>query len=107
MDKNGQQVGSMLIVGGIIGFIIGTTIGPSQEDYDNIHDEYVTAIDQCEVVCDDYAAALEDALLNRDDANSQTADAQSYAWSSYDEMGGVLENLYEVDDADDSGTTCL
>ena len=96
----------MLIIGGIIGFIVGSALGPSQEEYDAMHDDYVAAIDQCEVVRDDYVAALEEASLNLDDANIQIADAQMYAWSTYDEMGYVLENLYEVDDAVDPGTTC-
>jgi hypothetical protein len=41
-------------------------------------------------VLDDYSSAISE-------ANSQIEDAQGYAWSSYDEMGDVLENLYTVD----------
>ena len=31
-----------------------------------------------------------------DEANSNIEDAQSYAWSSYDEMGDALDNLTTV-----------
>jgi len=41
----------------------------------------------------DENSSLEDAL---DQANSNIEEAQSYAWSSYDDMGYVLDNLETV-----------
>ncbi len=88
-----------LLIGGIIGISIGATFGPSKKDYER-------AKGQCYIVRDDYSSALEDATSSIEEANSQIADGQGYAWSSYNEMGEALENLYEVDDADNPGTTC-
>lgn len=56
----------------------------------------------------DRLTETEDVLSERDDqyvrcsdalseANTQIEDAQNYAWSSYDEMGETLDNLYTVD----------
>jgi len=44
--------------------------------------------------CEYDKSALEDAL---NQANSNIEDAQSYAWSSYDEMGDALDNLETVE----------
>ncbi len=46
---------------------------------------------------DDYDYSLTQANDNIEEANSMLEDAQSYAWSSYQEMGEVLENLTPVD----------
>ena len=46
---------------------------------------------------DEYQYALEQANENIDEANSIIEDAQGYAWSSYEEMGDVLDNLTTVD----------
>ena len=43
---------------------------------------------------DDKANSYSDAL---DQANSNIEDAQSYAWSSYDDMGYALDNLETVE----------
>lgn len=87
------------LIGGIIGMSIGATFGPSQKDYARVKG-------QCYIVRDDYSSALERATSSIEEANSQIIDGQGYAWSSYDEMGETLDNLYEVDEADDPGTTC-
>lgn len=50
----------------------------------------------CEASLDDYQSALEEANNNIDEANSIIEDTQSYAWSSYQEMGDALDNLYTV-----------
>ncbi len=46
---------------------------------------------------DEYQSALSEANDNIDSANSMIEDAQSYAWSSYEDMGYALENLSTVD----------
>ncbi len=46
---------------------------------------------------DEYQYALEQANENIDEANSIIEDAQGYAWSSYEEMGDVLDNLTTID----------
>lgn len=46
---------------------------------------------------DEYQSALSEANDNIDSANSMIEDAQSYAWSSYEDMGYALENLSAVD----------
>lgn len=43
--------------------------------------------------CEDESQSYQDAL---DEANSNIEDAQSYAWSSYEEMGDALDNLTTV-----------
>ena len=50
---------------------------------------------------DDYKSALSEANDNIDEANSQIEDAQSYAWSDYDDMGYALESLSTVDTVSD------
>ena len=40
--------------------------------------------------CEDESLSYQDAL---DQANSNIEDAQSYAWSSYEDMGYALDNL--------------
>lgn len=99
MNQNSSQWGVGLLIGIVVGIFIGVSLGPSQK-------EYGAALWQCEVVRDDYVAALEDASRNIQEANYQLVDGQSYAWSSYEDMGYFLENLYEVDDIDDPGTIC-
>ncbi|MFA5778439.1 MAG: hypothetical protein WC870_03075 [Candidatus Paceibacterota bacterium] len=93
------SLGVGLLIGGIIGIFIGATFGPSQKDYER-------AVGQCNVVRDDYVSSLERAISNVEEANNQIGDAQGYAWSSYNEMGEALDNLYEVNEVDDPQTTC-
>ena len=50
---------------------------------------------------DEYQSALSEANDNIDSANSTIEDAQSYAWSSYEDMGYALENLSTVDTVSD------
>ncbi len=45
----------------------------------------------------EYQDALEEANNNIEEANSIIEDAQWYAWSSYEDMGYALDNLYTVD----------
>jgi len=45
----------------------------------------------------EYQYALSQANQNIEEANSIIEDAQSYAWSTYQEMGDALDNLYTVD----------
>ncbi|MEW6407792.1 MAG: hypothetical protein AB1465_03820 [Patescibacteria group bacterium] len=45
----------------------------------------------------EYQYALERANKNIEEANSIIEDAQNYTWSSYQEMGEALDNLYTVD----------
>jgi len=45
----------------------------------------------------DYRWALSKANANIEEANSYIEDAQSHAWSNYEEMGQTLENLQTVD----------
>lgn len=51
----------------------------------------------------EYQYALEQANENIEGANSIIEDAQGYAWSSYEDMGYALENLYTVDTIFDPG----
>jgi len=44
-----------------------------------------------------YQDTLSRANQNIEEANSVIEDAQSYAWSSYEEMGDALDNLTTVD----------
>ena len=44
----------------------------------------------------DYQDALSQANHNIEEANSQIVNAKDYAWESYDDMGSVLDDLYEV-----------
>ena len=44
-----------------------------------------------------YERALEEANNNIEEANSTIEDAQGSAWSSYEDMGYALDNLYTVD----------
>mgnify|MGYP001561069760 FL=1 len=97
--NNSGQCGVWFLIGIVIGIFICASFGPSQEDHE-------IALGQCEIVRDDYVAALEDANDSIQEANYQLADGQSYAWSSYEDMGYFLENLYEVSEADDPGTIC-
>lgn len=46
---------------------------------------------------EEYQYALSQANQNIEEANSIIEDAQSYAWSTYQEMGDALDNLYTVD----------
>lgn len=50
---------------------------------------------------DEYQSALNEANDNIDSANSMIEEAQGYAWSSYDEMGDILDNLSTVDTVSD------
>jgi predicted nuclease with TOPRIM domain len=45
----------------------------------------------------DYQNALQEANDNIEQANSNIEEARDYAWSSYYEMGDVLDNLETVD----------
>lgn len=45
----------------------------------------------------EYESALNQANENIEEANSIIEDAQYNAWSSYDDMGDALDNLYTVD----------
>lgn len=45
----------------------------------------------------EYEYALEEANENIEKANLIIEDAQNYAWSSYQEMGEILDNLEIVD----------
>lgn len=51
----------------------------------------------CEDAIDEANDNLEQANNNIEELNSIIEDAQSYAWSSYGEMGEALENLYTLD----------
>ncbi len=53
--------------------------------------------EECEYELRDYQDALEEANNSIEEANSQIEDAQYTAWSSYDDMGEFLENLYTVE----------
>lgn len=61
--------------------------------YNNLREENATLTDQI----DAYQYTLGQANENIDEANSIIEDAQSYAWSSYEEMGDALDNLTTVD----------
>lgn len=104
-----------LVIGILIGVFIGVFISePSdelQKDFEMAQAE-VEAVraeyeGQCEVVREDYQAALRKARTSIEEANSQIADAQSYAGASYKEMSVALQDLYEVDEADDPRTECF
>jgi len=56
-----------------LGIFIGASFGLSQSEYEAV-------LGQCEVMRNDYVAALEDANSNIQEANYQLADGQSYAW---------------------------
>ncbi|MFZ2205453.1 MAG: hypothetical protein WAV23_02595 [Minisyncoccia bacterium] len=50
---------------------------------------------------EEYQYALEEANNNIEDANSIIEEARDYAWSSYEDMGNVLDNLSTVDTVDE------
>ncbi|OGI56976.1 hypothetical protein A3B85_00560 [Candidatus Nomurabacteria bacterium RIFCSPHIGHO2_02_FULL_37_13] len=58
-------------------------------------------ISSLESQLEEYQYALEEANNNIEDANSIIEEAQDYAWSSYSEMGDVLDNLSTVDTVDE------
>ena len=60
--------------------------------YNNLKEKNSTLTDQLNA----YEYALNQANENIDEANSAIEDAQSYAWSSYEEMGDILDNLTTV-----------
>lgn len=45
----------------------------------------------------EYEDALVQANQNIEEVNSMIEDAQSNAWSTYEDMGSALDNLYTVD----------
>ncbi len=53
--------------------------------------------DDLEAELSNYEYALEEANNNIEELNSIIEDAQDYAWSSYEEMGEALDNLYILD----------
>ncbi|PIU99210.1 hypothetical protein COS59_00975 [Candidatus Wolfebacteria bacterium CG03_land_8_20_14_0_80_36_15] len=61
--------------------------------YNNLKEENAALTNQI----DEYQHALGQANENIDEANSIIEDAQNYAWSSYEEMGYALDNLYTID----------
>lgn len=61
--------------------------------YNNLKEEHTILLDEV----DEYQYALSQANQNIEEANSIIEDAQSYAWSTYQEMGEALDNLYPVD----------
>jgi len=61
--------------------------------YNNLKEENAALTNQI----DEYQYALGQANENIDEANSIIEDAQNYAWSSYEEMGYALDNLYTID----------
>lgn len=74
----------------IIIFIIAVIIILQWNSYNDLKRESSANIRRCESkirIANDY----------RDQANSNIEDAQSYAWSSYEEMGWALDNLETVD----------
>ena len=48
-------------------------------------------------LADEYYYALAQANENIEEANSVIEEAQGYAWSSYEDMGYALENMYTID----------
>lgn len=68
-------------------FIFGWFKYNSLEEKNSVLTDHVSA----------YQYALNEANENIDEANSIIEDAQGYAWSSYEEMGDVLDNLTTVD----------
>lgn len=62
--------------------------------YTNLKEENQRLMDLAE----EYQYALSQANENISDANLMISDAQSYAWSTYQEMGEILEGLEEIDE---------
>lgn len=61
--------------------------------FNNLKEENSALVDEV----DEYQYALERANENIEEANSNIEDARNYAWSTYDEMGDILDNLDTVD----------
>jgi len=77
----------------ILSFILFIILILGWLKYNNLKEENAILIDQVNA----YQYALSQANENINEANSIIEDAQSYTWSSYEEMGNALENLYTVD----------
>jgi peptidoglycan hydrolase CwlO-like protein len=90
----------------IIGVIIVIAVIWISQNYtaiNNLEEEKAgieAQVEECEYKVIDYQGALEEANNNIEDANSQIEEAQEYAWSSYDDMGYVLDDLYTVETID-------
>ncbi len=66
------------------------------KQYKTIEQQKNTIAHQEDLISE-YDDALDEANDNIDDANSIIEDAQGAAWSSYEDMGYALDNLYTVD----------
>lgn len=98
---NHNTSGSIVVISLLIGIFIGYSTNSHYKK------DFIVAREQCEIVRDDYFLELERASDSIRYANDQISDAQGYAWSSYDDMGSILENLEEVEEVDDPGTICF
>ena len=104
--QESENTGAGLIIAGIIGLIIGLSIGPTEKDISILKEEVDSSNAQCEIVKEEYGSALEEANNNIEEANNKMYDANSYAWSSYNEMGTALDDLSDVAQSDDPDTNC-
>jgi hypothetical protein len=66
-------------------WIFGVLLLICWQKSDNLNDDNL----RLESIVDEYQSALEE-------ANSNIENAQSYAWSDYEEMGYALDNLQTV-----------
>lgn len=80
----------------LIGVIIWGVNARNQLIEEN--DLLISEADHLQTRLSNYEDALSQANDNISEANSAIEEAQGYAWSSYEEMGGALENLQTVDE---------
>ncbi|MDD2890855.1 MAG: hypothetical protein PHE49_09510 [bacterium] len=86
MENESKYTGVLLLIA-IIGLLIFWS------EYSNLKNSLIETQDDL-YYTEDRLYSCRDAI---DEANSQLDEAYNYAWSSYDEMGEILENLYTVD----------
>jgi thermostable 8-oxoguanine DNA glycosylase len=100
-----MESSSSSIIGGlVIGCLIGYSIGHA--NVSDLEEQVTEATYQCQTVKNDYIYAMDDVNNDIEDNNNRISEARDYAWASYDDMGYMLENLEEIDTADDPGTSC-
>lgn len=66
-------------------------------ELDKTRDSLAQSLYNCQLDLDNCRLALEEANNNIEEASSIIEEAQGYSWSSYEDMGNALDNLYTVD----------
>lgn len=103
-QKNSMEEKNLKTIIGIIIVIASIWIWQNYKTINILEEEKLdieAQFEDCEYRVRDFQSALEEANNNIEEANSQIEEAQWYAWSSYNDMGYVLDNLYIVETVDE------